>query len=67
LSGRLKDIFAFGKISNIISEVKEKRFMQKITETYSIESLSKSFTEKDVLELLAIYQKWSLDKQQTRL
>lgn len=65
LSGRLKDIFAFGKISNIISEVKEKRFMQKITETYSIESLSKSFTEKDVREILAIYQKWSLDKQQT--
>lgn len=64
LSGKLKDIFAFGRITNIISEVKEKRLTQKVADTYSVESLAKSFTEQDNQVLLELYQKWSTDNLQ---
>ena len=64
LSGKLKDIFALGRITNIISEVKEKRLTQKVADTYSVESLAKSFTEQDNQVLLELYKKWSADNLQ---
>ncbi|MDD5021238.1 MAG: hypothetical protein PHR82_03755 [Endomicrobiaceae bacterium] len=55
LSGILRDIFAFGKIQNIISAVKSKYTAKKISQTYSIKSLAESFDDKTVGELLRIY------------
>lgn len=55
LSGILKDIFAFGKIQNIISAVKSKHLAKKIAQTYSIKNLAESFDDEGVIKLLKLY------------
>lgn len=55
LAGILKDIFALGKVHNVISAVKSKHFAKKIAQTYSIKNLSQSFDDEDIAKLVKLY------------
>jgi len=59
LSGKLRDIFAFGRISDLISIVKSQHLSQKISDTYNIASLAENFSLQDQESLVKLYKKFA--------